>query len=797
MLQWEHMHGFDDKALVDGKQAYREVRDIAPPFAPGRRGAYVRQASLVQQFYFTPLGAATRRGGEYNALACGPALAYIAGKAVAGDAMAFTAKDHHFTGGEWVEKRLLAQNDSRRALGVDLEWQALVGGKIISSGRVQSNLDVSAALWHAFRFQAPEVAGKTEGEIRLSGVMGTHRLRDVFSFRVFPAPKKASGEISVWDPEGSSSRVLTDAGFTVKRWDGRASPGILAVGRQAFSKGRTPPGSLESYAKAGGRLLVFSQDRAWLTGPAGLRVGHQVSRQVYPVSSNHPVAAGLDGEDLRDWTCRGTLLPERESPPVQASSSFPFHGWRWGNRGSVASIPVEKPHGGGWRPILECDFDLSFTPLMELDYGKGRVTLCQLDLEDAGSDAVARLLTSRVVDWAARAPVSTPHAVAYIGGPAGASMLEGISAVFSKANALPQEAGVLVVGEDAPVSDAQLETHLTRGGRVVLLPMALPRLGFKTQALTLEGAQSVPGWPECEGLSLSDLRLRVPTPCQALAGDSARGIDAGAGGLLARRRLGKGYAIAMGFNPEALGAHEKTYLRLTRWRQYRAWVQVLANAGVRFATAGKIFGRDETAQSGLQPLMLAGNWLGAQTRAIPETPDGQTPPEDPGLSEKASAFLRQGPTKENAPSLQSIRFPGTMEETGGSWARFDGEAVFFKIVSVPEAWAGKDLELSLGVVDDFDDTFWDGQKIGSTGKTQKEWWKHPRRYKIPGALVKAGSHVIAVRLFDNFREGGILGPAAEMKLDLMRAPQGLAGWYHADYRSDYALGDDPHRYYRW
>jgi beta-galactosidase len=65
-----------------------------------------------------------------------------------------------------------------------------------------------------------------------------------------------------------------------------------------------------------------------------------------------------------------------------SSKNLPYAGWRWGNRGTVASAAIEKPHRSGWRPLLETEFDLAYSPLMELDYGKGKIVWSQLDLED-------------------------------------------------------------------------------------------------------------------------------------------------------------------------------------------------------------------------------------------------------------------------------------------------------------------------------------------------------------------------------------------------------------------------------
>ncbi|HEX6046557.1 MAG TPA: sialate O-acetylesterase, partial [Pyrinomonadaceae bacterium] len=84
----------------------------------------------------------------------------------------------------------------------------------------------------------------------------------------------------------------------------------------------------------------------------------------------------------------------------------------------------------------------------------------------------------------------------------------------------------------------------------------------------------------------------------------------------------------------------------------------------------------------------------------------------------------------------------------------DGAVWFRKVVELPEAWAGKDLVLNLPAIDDFDFTYFNGTKIGSTGRDVPDSYQVPRKYTIPGSLVRAGRKVIAVRVFDRAGEGG-------------------------------------------
>lgn len=97
---------------------------------------------------------------------------------------------------------------------------------------------------------------------------------------------------------------------------------------------------------------------------------------------------------------------------------------------------------------------------------------------------------------------------------------------------------------------------------------------------------------------------------------------------------------------------------------------------------------------------------------------------------------------------------------------FNGVVWFRRAVAIPEAWAGRDLELGLGPIDDFDHTYFGGTLVGSHPAGTPEAFKIPRVYLVPGHLVSAGKSVLAVRVFDHFGQGGFGGPKAHMYLGL-------------------------------
>jgi sialate O-acetylesterase len=109
----------------------------------------------------------------------------------------------------------------------------------------------------------------------------------------------------------------------------------------------------------------------------------------------------------------------------------------------------------------------------------------------------------------------------------------------------------------------------------------------------------------------------------------------------------------------------------------------------------------------------------------------------------------------------SLALPQPWEKAG---LAIDGAVWFRRMVEVPAAWAGRDLRLSLGALDDFDTTYFNGEEVGRTGQETPGYWSVPRRYTVPGRIVTGGPAVVTVRVFDHYGNGGFAGVAPEMTL---------------------------------
>ncbi len=109
-------------------------------------------------------------------------------------------------------------------------------------------------------------------------------------------------------------------------------------------------------------------------------------------------------------------------------------------------------------------------------------------------------------------------------------------------------------------------------------------------------------------------------------------------------------------------------------------------------------------------------------------------------------------------SWEKMRLPTVWEKT--ELGNFDGLVWFRKTFDLPADWAGEDLKLGLGPIDDADVTWFNGTQAGATHN-----WQHVRSYNVPGRLVKAGRNVVAVRCLDTGGGGGIYGRPDQMKVE--------------------------------
>jgi hypothetical protein len=213
-------------------------------------------------------------------------------------------------------------------------------------------------------------------------------------------------------------------------------------------------------------------------------------------------------------------------------------------------------------------------------------------------------------------------------------------------------------------------------------------------------------------------------------------------------------------------------------------VKVICLSGKSGVTAGPtriLWGAGTTGEAAaaqlasLPPIDLAGSWRGAKG-----TPDEKDVPAD------------------GDPRWHPIRVPGEFQGQHGDWAAYNGLFWYtrtFDLKAIPE---GARPVLVVGAIDDEDDTYLNGHKIGHTGvdTNPKNYWMAPRLYPIPPGVLKPGSNTIVVRNNDLRGSGGItvapvqitwIHPAEAAKARLAASP----------YLFPVARADDPYWYNGW
>lgn len=137
-----------------------------------------------------------------------------------------------------------------------------------------------------------------------------------------------------------------------------------------------------------------------------------------------------------------------------------------------------------------------------------------------------------------------------------------------------------------------------------------------------------------------------------------------------------------------------------------------------------------------------------------------------------------------------MKLPGTWEDHGLDG--LDGTVWFRKTIIISDADAGKQAILDLDKIDDIDETFVNGVKVGGMST-----WDDVRKYTVAAGTLAAGKNTIVVKVIDNGGGGGLYGDPKNMKLTIGNTVQSLVGdWKYriATISSNVGQGMGPNDY---
>jgi len=113
---------------------------------------------------------------------------------------------------------------------------------------------------------------------------------------------------------------------------------------------------------------------------------------------------------------------------------------------------------------------------------------------------------------------------------------------------------------------------------------------------------------------------------------------------------------------------------------------------------------------------------------------------------------------------QQVTLPDTWEHHS-DYTQENVYGWYRRQLDIPELCKGVDFDLLLGRIDDVDEVWLNGQRLGGTGAFPPDYrtaWNVERRYRVPASLVRGdGSDILAVRVFDGNGNGGIYAAGAK------------------------------------
>ena len=107
---------------------------------------------------------------------------------------------------------------------------------------------------------------------------------------------------------------------------------------------------------------------------------------------------------------------------------------------------------------------------------------------------------------------------------------------------------------------------------------------------------------------------------------------------------------------------------------------------------------------------------------------------------------------------QTVDLPNSWEVTSG-YTEDNVYGWYRKAIFIPNKLKGHAITISLGAIDDVDETFFNGKKVGGCGSFPPHYvtaFDQQRLYTVDPAKIKYGAvNIVAVKVYDSYGSGGI------------------------------------------
>ncbi len=735
----------------------------------------------------------------------------------------WNSKDHAYYDDERVSKQALAINETLETKSLSLEISLSDGGKMEKLLSKTLVIPPGEQVRVPFSIPPRKIEGRASLSIAADlSLKGERVSSDEFSVELFhrEAPAKPYGNTkwALYDPKGASASALSGAGVDFKRvskFEELGDANVLVVGREAL--GSSPDALLSKVERAkliekGLSLLILEQKECSF---ANLIYQEERQRVVFKDDPSHPVLKGIEDGDLRDWRGLSDLCVDLDKPDIPVQERlwiYPTFKFACGSLGVVASNVMRKPVYGSFKSILSCGFDLANSPLAEMTRGEGRLVLCQLDVSSRyGKDPVASRLFDNILGYLASKSAAQAskerewkgRKLRVLDGAGSLGPIDAFCSDSKRAGSLDEalsDGGVALVcgasDEELAAAKAKIAAFVEKGGVLVYvgLPASEGPLQWTPEPVASRQLMSFKAKPLgflASRLTPADFYFRKEFQSAAFSSSSSGFEALSDNGAVASLRFGNGRILFAGyslaaFKPVAIELGKSNY-RTTKVPTYWGTIEsdgllsgtsyvsfidkLVACKPVRIVNALL----DQEGVFDSQPLFMNRLYMngkkGGSSRGFEigswkfkvdmdesglskgwqsgDLNDGSWKPIELGVSWEKQGYTMANPKYLSSPDGKDERF-----------SQYNGVAWYISSFELPGAFkeAGA-LRLQIESVDDYDSCFFNGRKIGSTGRETSSWWAVKRDYEIPNEAVNfGGRNVVAIRVVDVHADGAVNGP---------------------------------------
>ncbi len=690
-------------------------------------------------------------------------------------------QNHSGFSGETLEKSVMLINDTGKELNFNVDFyltdtqsrKRQIRKEVVSVKPFEKKLV-------PVQIKLPATGSRAEWVLH-AAITGAKDMHLTFPLQVFArsAKPELESDVFVYDPEGILSKKLSERIRFKKISSLKNLPakGILIIGRGALSGCRFMP-ELTGYAANGLNILVMEQKP-----DSSKELLKTRTRRVFCNAPAHPAFEGLQEADFSFWKDSHSIAP------AKAKDGAGINWSDWGNRNMVASYAFRRPQHGNWISLLISGFDLFQTPLLEYRSGKGSLIASQMEItERLGSDPAATRLFDNLLRYLDRP--AAPAKVLFFGGKNGKKFLDKFGVKYQTADTLAGDTlkgtSLLLISdpdwEKLKEFRKELASFVYFGGRVLYLhnggtfqPSWLPfTMSFGTEtAPRAKIAGNADGiW--LNGFGASEFYWRNDQKVPAFKNVPPH-FEQTSPAVLVRGKDGDGEWIFTTLKPELFKENPAV------GKTVRFLSALLTSAGAEITNAS-------------QPYVVSDNL--AQVDLSEQKWEFALDEKNVGLKEK----WHQG--KGSGHWLKGLISDGVEVRIGQEFETFlrrdyDGYAWYRLTFDVPdEVLNAPEKYFIAGAIDDYDEVYLNGVKIGATGKETPKYWIANRNYRIPAGLLKKSGNLLAVRVFDVHGGGGIVEfPVAISPKKLEKSPRQWKTPFPEGTKRDYECKPDIVRMY--